>query len=104
MARRRTAYTLRRDGRVRYSPAEREIFSFLREHPRDTVVIARLHYGRKNGGDVPFNGRQIVIGALRSLERKVRHNGEPFSIESSKRAGPRPMTFWLAKLPEAAAS
>jgi hypothetical protein len=95
MARSPSAFTLRSDARVRYSPAEREVFALLRESPRDSAVISRLRYG--TNGAMPFNGRKIVIGALRSLVRKARVNGEPFRIAHSRRSGPIPMSFWLEK-------
>lgn len=92
MARSASVFTLRNNGAVSYSPAERKIFALLREEPKDSSLICRLRYGKKK---IPFNGRKIVIGALSSLARKVRINKEFFKIASTKRAGPRAMAFWI---------
>lgn len=91
MARSPTAFTLRSDGRVGYSPAERRVFGHLCLERLTSEEISRLHYGR----NMPYNGRRIVIGLLRSLVRKTRHNREPFRIGHTDRAGPHSMSFWL---------
>lgn len=80
--------------RVRYSPGERRVFSFLRgkEAPRDTEKLISLHY---DGSRPPFHGRRVVTGLLSSLARKAELNGEPFQVCSTGRMGPVSMAYWL---------
>lgn len=80
-----------RSSPVAYSPGERDLLSLLREEPRDTETLTRLHYGT---GERPFNGRRVVVGLLSSLARKVVLNREPFRIRSTPRAGPLQKSFW----------
>lgn len=90
MARRRTAYTLRSDGK--YSPGERKIFAILSRVPVSTISIAEARW---QNGDAPVNSRHVIIGAIRSLQRKIEANREPFRIAGTRRLGPKPMSFWL---------
>lgn len=82
------------DGAVKYSPGEKKIFTLLPAKQKTTSDIAIDYYGK---GKVPYHGRQIVVGLLSSLQRKVRLNREPFRIMKTKRSGPIPMSFWVEK-------
>lgn len=85
-------FNLTDNGTVAYSPYEREIFKLLGTEPRDTRTIAKLRYKKEAP---PFYVRQVVVGALKSLARKAKHNREPFRIAHTKRSGSIPMSFWL---------
>jgi len=76
--------------RYSYSPKEKEVFKLLATKPRTSVSIIEQMYE-----DPPLNGRQIIIGVLKSLQQKVKMNREPFMIERTERAGPIPVSFWI---------
>ena len=77
---------------VRYSPQEKKMFDVLSTKPQSTLVLTeRLYRSRTR----PFNSRQTVIAAIRSLSKKLAANKEPFVIKQTKHAGPRPMSFWV---------
>ena len=82
--------------KVRYSPTEQRILALLPEDGTklSSDEIIDLHYGKRKR---PFNARQTVIGALRTLIRKSVKNREPFRICKSERKGPHPMKFWIER-------
>lgn len=57
-----------------------------------STKITDRYYGK---GNIPLNGRKIVIGLLSSLKRKVTMNRESFKVMKTKRSGPLPMSFWI---------
>jgi hypothetical protein len=82
--------------KVRYSPKERRIFAAL---PHDgTRINSRALTSRLYGREVPFNGRVIVVGTVRSLQRKMIINEEKVIIHSTPQSGPFPIEFWVAKV------
>jgi hypothetical protein len=90
-------YVLRDNAKlnIRYSPKERRIFAAL---PHDgTRINSRNLTRRVYKGDVPFNGRVIVVGTLRILQRKMAINNEKIIICSSVQAGPFPIEFWVKR-------
>lgn len=91
---------------MRYSGREQKFLALL---PKDgskisSTRIGDLFYGRATR---PFHSRVIIIGVMRSLMRKVRHNREPFRVVKGPQSGPRPIEFWIeraGKKPTTAAS
>jgi hypothetical protein len=81
--------------RVRYSPAEKEIFAMIPRAPRR--VSSRDIVERRYGAEAPYHAVSVVGGTLRSLARKAVHNDEPFRVQRSQRAGPHPIEFWLER-------
>ena len=82
--------------KIGYSRAEREIFALLpsKGNQRSSKDIAKLRYGSKG---IPYHGQSSVNSALRSLQKKVIINEEPFRVEKSQRAGPYPIFFWIQR-------
>jgi hypothetical protein len=78
--------------KAKYSPRERDLFKILRRGRLDTKEISRRLYGKE---DIPLNSRQIVLGGLDTLRKKVAVNREPFRIASTERSGPNPIEFWI---------
>ena len=78
---------------VKYSPQEKKIFAALRTKPQNTLVLKDRLYTSKAAA--PFNSRQTVIAAIRSLSKKLDANKEPYVIKQTKHAGPHPMSFWI---------
>lgn len=95
-------FTLSREPNMRYSKGEQRIFNLLRGAQRSSQELAVAYYGTASA--VPFNGRKIVIGLLRSLSEKITSNGEPFRLQNTARAGPKPMSFWLEGRPKRSAN
>lgn len=84
-------FKLKSDGKFKYSSSEQTAFSALGIKPRSSTDIVEKFYS----GKVPYNGRKIVIGMLKSLRRKMLANKESFKLCNSDRAGPHAMDFWL---------
>lgn len=78
---------------MKYSDREKSILALLPKGGKriNTVELMKKKYGK----NVPFHGRIIIIGTLRSLMRKVVYNKEPFRIKKSERRGPHPIEFWI---------
>ena len=84
-------FKLKTDAKVKYSKGELAAFKALSDKARSSTIIVEKVYP----ADVPYNGRKIVIGMLKSLQRKMVANKEPFKLVSSERSGPHPIEFWL---------
>lgn len=86
---------LRDDGKlkVKYSRAEREIFSLL--PPRGTKIDTNALIEKRYGDRKPIHARGLILAALRSLAEKADHNEEKFVIRKSERVGPYPISFWI---------
>lgn len=83
---------------VKYSPTEQEIFRLLpRAESRkiDTETLTKKFYEMRKVKNLPYNGRIIVNGSVRSLMRKAVRNREPFKIMHTGRAGPHPAYVWI---------
>jgi hypothetical protein len=48
-----------------------------------------------DGRERPWNARVSAMDCLRSLKRKVIANKEPFTIQTSERAGGKPIDVWI---------
>lgn len=87
-------FKLKVGGKVKYSNGEQAVFKALSTTPRSsTVMLEKVYPDGK--GDMPYNGRKIMIGMLKSLRRKMLVNKEPFKLCNSERNGPHAMEFWL---------
>ena len=84
-------FKLKVGGKVKYSNGEQNAFKALSTKALSSTTIVEKFYDKK----VPYNGRKIVIGTLKSLKRKMLVNKEPFKLCNSDRAGPHAMEFWL---------
>lgn len=84
-------FKLKIDGKVKYSKGEQAAFKALGEKARSSTAMLEKVYD----GEVPDNGRKIMIGMLKSLRRKIATNREPFKLCNTERQGPHPMEFWL---------
>ena len=81
--------------KVRYSKGERRIFAALNSKKRaHTEEVLNAIYGR---GGSPFHGRQIVLGSLNSLLKKIDVNREKFRLRKGERSGPYSIEWWLEK-------
>lgn len=87
-------FKLKVDGKVKYSNGEQAAFKALSEKPKSSTAILEKVYP-DGKGDMPYNGRKILIGTLKSLKRKLLTNKEPFKLCNSERNGPHAMEFWL---------
>lgn len=83
--------------KVRYSKSERRAFTVLSRNgkPLSTVDLMERMYSK--GLRRPYHARQVVLGVLTSLGKKAHLNGEPFSVQRSRRKGPHPVEFWLER-------
>jgi hypothetical protein len=86
-------FVLSKNGKIGYSPAEREVFSVIPVRP-DSITTSMI-VSKRYGKEVPYHGPAIIRSVLRSLEKKTKHNGEVFEIKKSERAGPHQMSVWL---------
>lgn len=84
-------FKLKTEGKVKYSKGEIACFKALSTTPRSTTVMLSKIYPK----DVPYNGRKIMIGTIKSLRRKMLANKELFKLHNTERSGPHPMEFWL---------
>lgn len=85
-------FRLSEDGKVRYSPMERRIFTMLNSKPASSIELTSRYYGRA----IPFNGRNIMGATLRRLSDKVNFNRERFKVVRSRRAGQKPIKWHVA--------
>jgi hypothetical protein len=90
------AYSLSENGSVGYSPSERLVFKILnrRSLPTPSTIIVGSFYKEK-GSSVPYNSRQIVMGSLRSLVKKLEANKEEFRVKRIKREGNKVLEYQL---------
>jgi hypothetical protein len=86
-------YSLSKDSNVRYSKREQLVFSWLskRQNPVSTDILLEK-FQQSNGSDA-YHVRNVLIGVLNSLSKKIEENDEPFRIKKSARKGPHPMEF-----------
>jgi hypothetical protein len=49
------------------------------------------------GDEPPLHARPIIIDRMNGIARKLDHMSSPIRIGKSKRAGPRPVEFWIEK-------
>jgi len=79
-----------------YSVLEQRLLSLLlgRREPIDTLDLIEEFYGK---GSRMANPRQSVIALVNALQRKAKRNKEPFKVLKSKRDGPHPIEFWIAR-------
>jgi hypothetical protein len=89
------ASSLGAGNKVPYSDTERRMFGAIPKRGKisSTDLIERYW----NGHERPFHSRVAAMDALRSLKRKVKANKEPFKIETSGRAGAKPLDIWIAR-------
>jgi hypothetical protein len=80
---------------VKLSEGESLMLAILRaeKQPISSLDLSTKYY--KTRGGTPFNARSSVISTVRSLNRKLHHNGEKLTVMQSKQSGPHPATFQL---------
>ena len=76
-----------------YSPGEKKMLALLKSKPQTSIALAEKFYDKQR----PYYDRQVVVGLLSNLASKAKRNGEPFVIQRTKRAGPKPISFWIEK-------
>ncbi len=77
---------------MKLSESEIRMCNILKfNEPMTSDDIIKKFYARK---ERPFNARKIVIGVLRGLTDKVKHNREDYGIMKSPRNGPNSISFW----------
>lgn len=84
--------------KIGYSPGERKVLELLPEAgsgQATSTEITQKFYG--GNGRIPFHGRKIVMGLIRSAEKKAKHNKEAFRIAATKRSGPHAISFWIER-------
>lgn len=80
--------------KVRLSPGEERLLKLLPHTGKriSTEELTKLFY---NGRIEPFNGRLVVIGMVRSLQRKIDTiKTSPVYVHATERSGPYPMFVW----------
>jgi hypothetical protein len=91
------AFHLNDEGKLRYSPSERLVFDILNRKPSfpllSTEIISAFY--KSKGQPPPYNCRQIVMGSVRSLVRKVELNKEPFKVQRIKEQGIKALSYQL---------
>lgn len=81
--------------KVNYSPMEKVVLGVLRDADAlDTLAITTKVY-KKLGVVPPYNARTSIVGCLRSLQRKGKHNHESWKLTNTIRSGPHQMTWRL---------
>jgi hypothetical protein len=81
---------------VRLSQGELRLLALLPPNGKriTTHDLAKKFYAKK-GGRLPFNSRHVIVGMVRTLQRKIETvKAPPFIICNSERAGPYPMEVW----------
>lgn len=78
-----------------YSDNEHVLFGFLsRKNHVTTIDLTKQFYSAKKQRP-PFHARQVVLGMIKGLKRKVALNREDFYIARTERAGPNSVEYWL---------
>lgn len=72
-----------------YAPNAQYLLSLLTEQPVTTKTLISMRYGMRP----PRTARNSINDGMRKLQKAVILNGEPFRIVSTKRAGPRDITY-----------
>lgn len=89
------SYKLNEEARIRYNDTERKVFSIIAmDGEVNTTELVNKFYRRKTK---PYHSREIMIGTIRSLMRKMQENEERWQIVKSKRTGPIPIKYTLRK-------
>lgn len=88
-----TKLRVNEDLNVNYSPMEREVFRALYQ-ANDPLTFEEIAQAIKYDG---YNANITIGGAVRSLTRKARFNGEKFEVFRTKRAGPVPVRCSVRK-------
>ena len=91
------ASSLSEGATVRYSPSERLVFDIIKRksQPITSTAIVAAFYKAK-GKKAPYNSRQIVMGSLRSLLKKMAVNKETVKIERIKKEGNKVLEYQVA--------
>jgi len=89
-----TNFKLSDKPQIKYSHREKLVFDAIASEQSNRLSTRDI--GEKVfREDEVFHVKASIISALASLKRKVEYNKEPFKIEISGHAGPRPMEVWL---------
>lgn len=78
------------------SRCERKLFKVLPELgvKITTAELLKLYY---DADEVPRNGRVIITGLVRVVQKKMSEQVDcPYILCTSERAGPKPISVWLA--------
>lgn len=83
------------NNKVRYSELEKRMFDAIPKRGRiNTTDLIEIYWDRS---ERPRNDRVAAMGCLRSLKKKINDNREPFKLNTSRRAGPKPLDVWFEK-------
>jgi hypothetical protein len=95
----RPSLVLKKDFRpmLPLSDKERETLAVLRGNRMSTRAIAEVLWGADDT-QWPINALTITSGRLRSIARKLEHNGDPERLRRSPRDGPHAIEWWLVKM------
>jgi len=83
---------LKDDPPVQYSNSELRLFVLLGPNPKNTTILTNAFY---KGRNKPHHARQAVVSYLKSLDDKLKINGENCKVAKTKRRGPIPIEWTL---------
>jgi len=79
--------------RHKYTDKDLALFSLLSERDKiDSKELAVRYFKKRSMYD-----RQNITSSMKNLRDKMLANGEKFTLEKTKRQGPRPAEFWLER-------
>lgn len=82
--------------KIRLSPGEQKLIALLPTNGKKitTQELTKKYYANNNRR-MPVHPRLVVVGMVRTLQKKIESvKAPPFYICSSERAGPYPMEIW----------
>jgi hypothetical protein len=83
---------------VRLSPSEERLMALLPLSEERRIDTKRLIAKFYRGGEEPFNARMIVLGMIRTIERKLPRMKSARRLRRTERSGPYPIEVWLEEV------
>ena len=80
--------------KIKLSPGEQRLVKLLPASGKQigTDALAMKFYSQRKE---PLNGRLVIVGMVRSLQKKIKTvKDPPFVICSTERSGPYPIKIW----------
>jgi len=77
---------------MKFTEKEQALIDIVRrEGPVSTRTVVEKVYGQSP----PLNARMIVMGRLRGIGRKAEAMKPGWTLRSTERKGPHPISFWI---------
>jgi hypothetical protein len=87
-------YKLNETPEIKYSRREKLVFNTIVDSGLFKITTKEIS-ARAYATNEPFHIKTSIVVAIKSLQRKLIRNNEPFRLYTGGNSGPRPMEVWI---------